>query len=95
MFYLIDWSLSAPGMAFPVQSFIILLIGVCLCVCLFQVVTVTTFIGGDAFNVIPETVTLGGTFRALSSESFAVLKKRIQEVCNLLSLSYGQGCMVQ
>lgn len=43
----------------------------------------TTFKGGDAFNVIPETVTLGGTFRALSSKSFATLKRRIQEVCNL------------
>jgi len=45
---------------------------------------VATFKGGDAFNVIPETVTLGGTFRALSPESFAILKRRIQEVCNRL-----------
>ncbi|KAG0582236.1 hypothetical protein KC19_3G045000 [Ceratodon purpureus] len=45
-----------------------------------QVVSVTTFKGGDAFNVIPETVTIGGTFRAFSTESFATLKRRIQEV---------------
>ncbi|XP_057813513.2 IAA-amino acid hydrolase ILR1-like 1 isoform X2 [Cryptomeria japonica] len=45
-----------------------------------QVVTVATFNGGDAFNVIPDSVTIGGTFRAFSNESFYRLKQRIDEI---------------
>lgn len=37
---------------------------------IWQVVTVTKFQGGGAFNVIPNAVTIGGTFRAFSKESF-------------------------
>ena len=45
-----------------------------------QVVTVAKFQGGGAFNVIPDSVTIGGTFRAFSKESFIHLKQRIEEV---------------
>ncbi|KAI3789765.1 hypothetical protein L2E82_02569 [Cichorium intybus] len=45
-----------------------------------QVVTVAKFQGGGAFNVIPDSVTIGGTFRAFSKESFMHLKQRIEEV---------------
>ncbi|KAJ4957855.1 hypothetical protein NE237_024966 [Protea cynaroides] len=45
-----------------------------------QVVTVAKFQGGSAFNVIPDAVTIGGTFRAFSKESFMHLKKRIEEI---------------
>lgn len=45
-----------------------------------QVVTVAKFQGGGAFNVIPDSVTIGGTFRAFSKESFIQLKERIEEV---------------
>ncbi|XP_061994529.1 IAA-amino acid hydrolase ILR1-like 4 [Rosa rugosa] len=45
-----------------------------------QVVTVGKFHGGGAFNVIPDSVTIGGTFRAFSMESFIQLKQRIEEV---------------
>ncbi|XP_047332924.1 IAA-amino acid hydrolase ILR1-like 4 [Impatiens glandulifera] len=45
-----------------------------------QVVTVAMFQGGKAFNVIPDSVTIGGTFRAFSKESFMQLKKRIEKV---------------
>ncbi|GAB4852715.1 IAA-amino acid hydrolase ILR1-like 1 [Ancistrocladus abbreviatus] len=45
-----------------------------------QVVTVGKFQGGDAFNVIPDAVTIAGTFRAFSKESFNQLKRRIEEV---------------
>ncbi|PWA82336.1 IAA-amino acid hydrolase ILR1-like protein [Artemisia annua] len=44
-----------------------------------QVVTVAKFQGGGAFNVIPDSVTIGGTFRAFSKETFLQLKRRIQE----------------
>ncbi|KAI5001119.1 hypothetical protein ZWY2020_011078 [Hordeum vulgare] len=45
-----------------------------------QVVTVGKFQGGGAFNVIPDSVTIGGTFRAFLKESFNQLKQRIEEV---------------
>jgi IAA-amino acid hydrolase len=45
-----------------------------------QVVSVTSFDGGHSLDVAPDTVVLGGTFRAFSNSSFYYLKKRIQEV---------------
>ncbi|GLU14384.1 hypothetical protein SLE2022_309590 [Rubroshorea leprosula] len=45
-----------------------------------QVVTVAKFQGGGAFNVIPDSVTIGGTFRAFSKESLIQIKRRIEEV---------------
>ncbi|KAL3535660.1 hypothetical protein ACH5RR_004121 [Cinchona calisaya] len=45
-----------------------------------QVITIGKFQGGAAFNVIPDSVTIGGTFRAFSKDSFTQLKKRIEEV---------------
>ncbi|KAL8138516.1 hypothetical protein V2J09_004517 [Rumex salicifolius] len=45
-----------------------------------QVVTVAQFQGGGAFNVIPDSVTIGGTFRAFSLESLTKLRHRIKEV---------------
>ncbi|TYG66843.1 hypothetical protein E1A91_D05G031000v1 [Gossypium mustelinum] len=45
-----------------------------------QVVSIGKFQGGGAFNVIPDSVTIGGTFRTFSKESFVQLKQRIEEV---------------
>ncbi|GMI77952.1 IAA-ALANINE RESISTANT 3, JASMONIC ACID RESPONSIVE 3 [Hibiscus trionum] len=45
-----------------------------------QVVTVAKFQGGKAFNVIPDSVTIGGTFRAFSKASLMQLKQRIEAV---------------
>ncbi|XP_060960578.1 IAA-amino acid hydrolase ILR1-like 4 [Cannabis sativa] len=45
-----------------------------------EVVTVSKFQGGSALNVIPDSVTIGGSFRAFSKESFLQLKHRIEEV---------------
>ncbi|CAM6087219.1 unnamed protein product [Calypogeia fissa] len=45
-----------------------------------QVVSVSFLQGGKAYNVVPESVRMGGTFRAFSSESFSRLKQRIEEV---------------
>ena len=45
------------------------------------------FQGGGAFNVIPDSVTIGGTFRAFSKESFAQLRQRIEEVHPTLGFS--------
>ncbi|CAL5386958.1 unnamed protein product [Camellia sinensis] len=45
-----------------------------------QVVSVTSFNGGDNLDAIPDTVVIGGTFRAFSNTSFYQLLKRIEEV---------------
>ncbi|PUZ68974.1 hypothetical protein GQ55_2G071400 [Panicum hallii var. hallii] len=44
------------------------------------VVSVTFMKGGHAHNVIPESVSFGGTFRSLTTEGFSYLKKRIKEI---------------
>ncbi|KAB1221075.1 IAA-amino acid hydrolase ILR1-like 6 [Morella rubra] len=45
-----------------------------------QVVSVTSFNGGNNLDMIPDTVVLGGTFRAFSNASFYQLLQRIAEV---------------
>ncbi|MQM13537.1 hypothetical protein Taro_046464 [Colocasia esculenta] len=45
-----------------------------------RVVSVTFVQGGDAFNVIPESVTFGGTFRSMTTEGLALLTRRIKEI---------------
>lgn len=45
-----------------------------------QVVTVAKFQGGNALNVIPDSVTIGGSFRAFSKEDFFRIKQRINEI---------------
>ncbi|KFK36207.1 hypothetical protein AALP_AA4G091700 [Arabis alpina] len=45
-----------------------------------QVVSVTSFDGGNSLDVAPDTVVLGGTFRTFSNSSFYYLMKRIREV---------------
>ncbi|ONK71317.1 uncharacterized protein A4U43_C04F7220 [Asparagus officinalis] len=51
-----------------------------------NVVAVGFVEGGSAFNIIPETVTFGGTFRSLSTEGLYHLMKRIREVIEAQSL---------
>ncbi|XP_058192907.1 IAA-amino acid hydrolase ILR1-like 4 [Rhododendron vialii] len=45
-----------------------------------QVVSVAMIHGGTAFNVIPDSATIAGTFRAFSKKSFYALRERIEEV---------------
>ncbi|XP_010536843.1 PREDICTED: IAA-amino acid hydrolase ILR1-like 2 [Tarenaya hassleriana] len=45
-----------------------------------QVVTVASVHGGDAFNVIPGSVTMNGTSRSFSAEGLSQLQRRIEEV---------------
>ncbi|XP_022773270.1 IAA-amino acid hydrolase ILR1-like 6 [Durio zibethinus] len=45
-----------------------------------QVVSVTSFNGGSDLDMIPDTVVIGGTFRAFSNSSFYNLLQRIEEV---------------
>lgn len=53
-------------------------------------VSITFVKGGEAYNVIPESVAFGGTLRSMSNEGLSYLKKRITEVKLLLNLN----CMV-
>ncbi|XP_057949021.1 IAA-amino acid hydrolase ILR1-like 1 [Malania oleifera] len=45
-----------------------------------QVVSVAMIHGGTAFNIIPDSATIAGTFRAFGKESFYALRDRIEEV---------------
>ncbi|XP_031273116.1 IAA-amino acid hydrolase ILR1-like 6 isoform X2 [Pistacia vera] len=45
-----------------------------------QVVSVTSFNGGNNLDMIPDTVIIGGTLRAFSNTSFYQLLRRIEEV---------------
>ncbi|KAL5982608.1 IAA-amino acid hydrolase ILR1-like 6 [Asimina triloba] len=45
-----------------------------------KVVSVASFNGGDNLDLIPESVVIGGTFRAFSNSSFYELLHRIQQV---------------
>lgn len=53
-----------------------------------QVVTVGRFDGGSAFNVIPDSVTIGGTFRSFSKQGLLLLKERIEEVISQQATVY-------
>ncbi|RCV10262.1 hypothetical protein SETIT_2G098400v2 [Setaria italica] len=44
------------------------------------VVSITFVKGGEAYNVIPESVTFGGTLRSMTNEGLLYLKKRIEEI---------------
>lgn len=43
--------------------------------------------GGQAENIIPETVTFGGSFRSFTSEGLSYLQQRIMEVYLYIRLS--------
>ncbi|XP_042499082.1 IAA-amino acid hydrolase ILR1-like 1 [Macadamia integrifolia] len=45
-----------------------------------QVVSVSSFQAGGAFNVIPDSAVIGGTFRAFNKQKLDLLKQRIQQV---------------
>ncbi|KAL0309485.1 UNVERIFIED_CONTAM: IAA-amino acid hydrolase ILR1-like 3 [Sesamum radiatum] len=45
-----------------------------------RVVSIGFVQGGEALNVIPETVNFGGSFRFINSDSYSYLKQRIKEV---------------
>lgn len=50
--------------------------------------TVAFVDGGQAGNVIPESVRFGGTFRFMTLEGYSYLKQRIKEVQLKLSRDY-------
>lgn len=54
------------------------------------VVSACTFNAGDAFNVIPDTAEIGGTFRYFKPEVGEMIERKIQEVCE--DVATGLGC---
>ncbi len=57
------------------------------------VVTVTSMIGGEAFNVIPETVELRGTIRSFKPEVREVVLERFEQITQ--GVAEGMGCQVE
>jgi amidohydrolase len=57
------------------------------------VVSVTQFHGGDAFNVIPQTVALGGTIRTFKPEVRDLVLKRTSEIIS--GISEALGCRAE
>ncbi|MEQ8308942.1 MAG: M20 aminoacylase family protein [Hoeflea sp.] len=53
------------------------------------VVSVTKFLGGSAYNVIPETVELAGTVRTLSPEMRDMTETRINEIASGIAAAHG------
>jgi hippurate hydrolase len=59
------------------------------------VISICTMQAGHAMNQIPETVTLGGTFRALKPEIMQTLEARIREVATHTAAAFGLTATVR
>ncbi|MFC0268644.1 M20 aminoacylase family protein [Kushneria aurantia] len=55
------------------------------------VLSVTQFHGGDAYNVMPERVTLRGTLRCFDAELRGYLERRLREAVDALAAFHGLG----
>ncbi|SDE63996.1 M20 aminoacylase family protein [Rhodospira trueperi] len=53
------------------------------------VISVTTMHGGEAFNVLPSTITLGGTTRALTEPVRDTIEERMGEMVHHIAAAYG------
>lgn len=59
------------------------------------VVSVTQFHGGEATNVIPETVELQGTFRCLDKQVRSKVKALIDDIANGVCRTHGLDCVCE
>lgn len=59
------------------------------------VISVTKFIAGEAYNVIPETAKLSGTVRSLKAESRTFAEKRIREIAAGIAIATGADISVR
>lgn len=59
------------------------------------VVSVTRFVAGEAFNVIPDTAEIGGTFRYFLPETGAMVEKRIGEIARDVASALGCEAKVE
>jgi len=54
----------------------------------------TTFVrGGSAYNIIPESVEMGGTLRSLTKDGYRFLEQRFEEV--VVGAAHALGCKVE
>ena len=53
------------------------------------VLSVTRIHAGDAYNVIPQTATLGGTLRVFNKETMALVETRMREIAQNVATAYG------
>src|SRR5262249_13463551 len=53
------------------------------------VVSVTRIHGGDAYNVIPEKATLGGTVRCFSREAMQLVENRMRQIAEGVAAGFG------
>jgi IAA-amino acid hydrolase len=58
------------------------------------VCSITKFVAGDAFNVIPHSAVLRGTIRALSTETLMALKERVQHVIETTAVVHGANVTI-
>ena len=59
------------------------------------VVSVTRFVAGEAFNVIPDTAEIGGTFRYFLPETGAMVEERIGEIARDVASALGCEAKVE
>ena len=57
------------------------------------VVSVTRILSGDAYNVIPQTATMGGTVRAMKRETLTQVEEAMRRIAN--GVASGFGAMVE
>ncbi|KAH7285677.1 hypothetical protein KP509_33G040500 [Ceratopteris richardii] len=60
-----------------------------------QVVSVTSVHGGEVFNIIPQDVTIKGTYRTLSNSGVENIKRRIKEVIENQAIVLGCTAVVE
>jgi amidohydrolase len=53
------------------------------------VVSVTRFLAGDAYNVIPEQAVIGGTVRAFDNETLALIERNMRRIASGLADGFG------
>ncbi len=58
------------------------------------VLSVTKIHAGDAYNVIPQTASLGGTVRAFSREIMALVETRMKRIASSTAEAFGAGAAV-
>lgn len=53
------------------------------------IISICRLRGGDAFNVIPATVEIGGTVRCISNQERALIRERMEQVSHAIGDTYG------
>ncbi|MBJ6610178.1 MAG: amidohydrolase [Candidatus Thiothrix moscowensis] len=59
------------------------------------VVSITRMVGGSAYNVVPETVTLHGTIRTLAEAQRTLIRQRLQTLVEHTAQAFGANAVVR